>query len=140
MAEKVDKKRPLTAEQAAVNGRLRAIWERRKVELGLNQDEVAHNLGISQGAFSHYVNGKNAIGVLMMFALANELQVHPYDIDPNFGDKVPKNLRAALEWMATQQVPTAFGAYPAIQKPQPMRLHESPPAPPKAAARKKKAG
>lgn len=69
--------------QAAIN--LKRIWLIRKRELGLTQEEAADLLGFStQGAVSHYLNGRMALNTEAILKFAKLLEVAPTDIDPQF--------------------------------------------------------
>lgn len=94
------RKREISAEERAVCARLKALWEARASPLGLTQESAAAALGISQGAVSHYLNARNAIGFEAMFRWAQMLRIHPYDIDPRFASKLPDDLRRAVESMS----------------------------------------
>jgi len=65
----------------AVNN-LRAIWEKKKVEMQFTQVEAAKELGWSQGAISHYLNNITDLGPAAVIKFANFLEVDPRDIDP----------------------------------------------------------
>lgn len=93
------KKREITAQEKAICARLKDLWDQRAAALGLTQENAAVALGISQGGVSHYLNGRNAIGFEAMFRWAQMLRVHPYDIDPDFRDRLPADLRTAVDSM-----------------------------------------
>ncbi|WP_074755884.1 LexA family transcriptional regulator [Pseudomonas abietaniphila] len=57
------KKRPLTEEQLAECAALKAIYMAKKDELGLTQEKAGEMLGMNQGSFSHYLNGRNALNL-----------------------------------------------------------------------------
>lgn len=61
---------------------LRAIWDRKKVEMKFTQVEAAVKLGWSQGAVSHYLNNITELGPAAVVKFANFLGVDPLDIDP----------------------------------------------------------
>jgi transcriptional regulator with XRE-family HTH domain len=65
----------------AVNN-LRAIWDKKKVEMQFTQIEAAKKLGWSQGAISHYLNNITALGPAAVVKFANFLGVDPLEIDP----------------------------------------------------------
>lgn len=121
-----DKKKPLTPREREICQRLKAIWDLKHDELGLTQDAVAGVLEISQGGVGHYLNGRNAIGFEAMFWWAQLLQVHPYEIDPNFAEQLPDDLRLAVDNMMVGGSHTAREAYRAIAK-SALALHEATP-------------
>lgn len=57
------KKKTLAPDRIEECNALKSIfWEKRK-ELGLTQEKAAEALGMNQGSFSHYLNGRNALNV-----------------------------------------------------------------------------
>jgi transcriptional regulator with XRE-family HTH domain len=72
----------------AVNN-LRAIWEKKKVEMQFTQVEAAKELGWSQGAISHYLNNITDLGTTATIKFANFLEVDPRDIDPTIVEHLP---------------------------------------------------
>lgn len=72
----------------AVNN-LRAIWEKKKVEMQFTQVEAAKELGWSQGAISHYLNNITDLGYAAVIKFANFLEVDPRDIDPTVVSHLP---------------------------------------------------
>lgn len=78
----------------AVNN-LRAIWEKKKVEMRFTQVEAAKELGWSQGAISHYLNNITDLGPAAVIKFANFLGVDPLDIDPNVVEHLP-NVRTQI--------------------------------------------
>jgi transcriptional regulator with XRE-family HTH domain len=72
----------------AVNN-LRAIWDKKKVEMQFTQVEAAKELGWSQGAISHYLNNITDLGPAAIIKFANFLTVSPLDIDPNIVQHLP---------------------------------------------------
>lgn len=72
----------------AVNN-LRAIWEKKKVEMQFTQVEAAKELGWSQGAISHYLNNITDLGPAAIIKFANFLGVSPLDIDPSIVEHLP---------------------------------------------------
>ncbi len=77
------RKRELTASEQDSADRLRQIWERKRLMLGLTQEKVAHACGwTTQGAFGHYLQGKNPLNMEAVFRLARVLEVDPREIMP----------------------------------------------------------
>lgn len=106
------RKKPLTPKQKAVCARLKKLWTERSKQLGLTQEDAAAALKMQQSGFSHYLNGYTAIGFEAMFRVAQLLRVHPYDIDPDFAQLLPPDLRLAVDGMlvnASPQVAKAYG-------------------------------
>lgn len=76
-------RRELTDIERDNAARLRRVWERKRLSLGLTQEKVAHACGWStQGAFGHYLQGKNPLNIDAVFRLARVLEVDPRDIMP----------------------------------------------------------
>lgn len=81
------RKRELTASEQDSADRLRKIWERKRLVLGLTQEKVAHACGwTTQGAFGHYLQGKNPLNMEAVFRLARVLEVDPREIMPDLQD------------------------------------------------------
>jgi transcriptional regulator with XRE-family HTH domain len=68
---------------------LRKIWESKKHELELTQNIAAENLGMTQGAFSQYLNGITELGPQAVLKLAKFFDVDPVEIDPSIAEHLP---------------------------------------------------
>ncbi len=68
--------------QAAKN--LRAIWDKKRVDLGINQEIAAKDLGITRSAFGQYLNGRIRIGTDFLLRVSRFLNVSPSEIRPEF--------------------------------------------------------
>lgn len=79
----MEKKTNLTPEQIEDAKRLKAIYEAKKKELGISQQDIADALGISQGAVGHYLNGRNQLNTLAAAKFAEILQVKIEDFSPS---------------------------------------------------------
>lgn len=119
-----DRKRQLTPQQAAVCARLKQLWEERADRLKITQEDAAEALQMSQGAVSHYLNGRNAIGFEAMFRWAQLLRVHPYEIEPEFRQRLPVDLRAAVDTMKVDGHRQQLGNYQ-THRAEPMVLHDA---------------
>jgi transcriptional regulator with XRE-family HTH domain len=76
-------KRELTQAERECAERLRRIWERKRQALELTQEKVAYACGwTTQGAFGHYLQGKNPLNIDAVFKLARVLEVDPREIMP----------------------------------------------------------
>ncbi|ARJ43424.1 LexA family transcriptional repressor [Pantoea alhagi] len=71
----MEKKKPLTTEQLEDAKRLKALYESKKKMLGITQYTIADELGISQGAVGHYLNGRIGLNVPIASGFAKILQV-----------------------------------------------------------------
>ena len=63
----MENKKSLTTEQLEDAKRLKALYESKKKELGITQYSIADELGITQGAVGHYLNGRNALNGCIWF-------------------------------------------------------------------------
>lgn len=79
-----DRKKPLSAEQAAACRRLRKLWDARRDELGLTQDKAAEALGVTQGAVGNMLNGRLAISLRALAIWGRLLKAKPSEINPQF--------------------------------------------------------
>jgi phage repressor protein C with HTH and peptisase S24 domain len=69
------KKRELNPEEQQECQRLKALYVLRRKDYGLTQEAVAAQLGISQAAVSHYLNGVNALNLDTAVGFATLLSV-----------------------------------------------------------------
>lgn len=76
------KKKPLTAEQLADAGRLKAIFEAKKKSLGLSQETLAELMGMGQSGVAQLLNGANAINTTHAAQFAKILGVKVDDFSP----------------------------------------------------------
>ncbi|HAD5968631.1 TPA_asm: LexA family transcriptional regulator [Salmonella enterica subsp. enterica serovar Typhimurium] len=76
------KKKPLTAEQLEDSRRLKNIFLSKKKELGLSQESIALELGVSQSAINQLFGGVNALNVSTAAQLAKLLKVKIGDFSP----------------------------------------------------------
>ena len=72
----------------AVNN-LRRIWDAKKAEIGVTQNQAAKELGWTQGAVAQYLNNITELNTTAIIKLANFLGVDPREIDPQAGDELP---------------------------------------------------
>lgn len=84
------KKRTFTDIDAETARNLKVIWEDKKKERGPNgkrkytQEICAEAIGISQGTFNQYLNGKLAFGRDAVMRFAKLFNVSPDELRPNF--------------------------------------------------------
>lgn len=91
----MEKKTNLTPEQIEDAKRLKAIYEAKKKELGISQQDIADALGISQGAVGHYLNGRNQLNTRAAAEFARILDVSIGDFSPSLAKQVSKTAKAA---------------------------------------------
>lgn len=84
----METKKSLTTEQLEDAKRLKALYESKKKELGITQYTIADELGITQGAVGHYLNGRNALNVDVAAGFARLLQVPISDFSVTIANKV----------------------------------------------------
>ena len=75
--------------QTEIAGNLKRIWNIRKKEMRVTQALAATQLKWTQGALSQYLNGITAMSSQTVVKLANYLDVHPIEIDPNIIQSLP---------------------------------------------------
>lgn len=73
------KAKPTRADIAAA-ARLKAAWTERARSLGITQEKLAHELGITQGAVSQYLNGKIPMNYRTLKVFAATLGIEDTDI------------------------------------------------------------
>lgn len=73
----------LTTQQQEDARRLKSIYEAKKRKLGLSQVSIAEDLGKSQSAIAHWLNGKLPLNAKAVAAFARILQVKAADISPS---------------------------------------------------------
>ncbi|MCI1144652.1 helix-turn-helix domain-containing protein [Stenotrophomonas maltophilia] len=73
------KAKPTPADIAAA-ARLKAAWADRARSLGITQEKLAHELGITQGAVSQYLNGKIPMNYRTLKVFAAALGIEDTDI------------------------------------------------------------
>ncbi|WP_130947123.1 LexA family protein [Klebsiella pneumoniae] len=88
----MEPKKNLTTEQLADAARLKALYESKKKALGITQYSIADELGITQGAVGHYLNGRNALNLTVAAAFAKILQVSIADFSPSIDEEAQKIL------------------------------------------------
>ncbi len=74
---KNSRKVPLADWQLEDSKRLKALYNAKRAELGLTQDRIAAELGegVTQGAVSHFMNGRTALSLRAAVVFAKALQV-----------------------------------------------------------------
>lgn len=112
--QSMESKKTLTTEQLEDAARLKALYESKKKSLGITQYTIADDLGITQGAVGHYLNGRNALNVDVASGFARLLQVSISDFSPSIAAKVSaqaetlngeSNVKYAGEYRAGRRYP-----------------------------------
>jgi transcriptional regulator with XRE-family HTH domain len=87
------KRRALTQAELAAARRLQEIWDQKRVELDITQEEFAHRCGWqTQGAFSQYLLGKIPLNLKALLKISAELKVFPDEIYPELAALLSKTL------------------------------------------------
>lgn len=80
-------KRKLTTEEIRIAENLRRIFNDKKKELGLTQEQAAHKLGWStQGAVSQYLRAVIPLSLEVGLKFAKLLKVEPSEINPEWAE------------------------------------------------------
>lgn len=87
---KSSRKLPLTDWQLLDSDRLKAIFQKKRAELGLTQEKMAAELGdgVSQGAVSHFMNRRTALSIKAAVVFAKVLQVPVSEISPTLAAQI----------------------------------------------------
>lgn len=67
---------------------LKAIFMAKRKELGLTQEKAAAALGMNQGSFSHYLNGRNGLNTPFAVQVAQLLQVPVESFSPRIAKAI----------------------------------------------------
>lgn len=86
--------RYLTDEQKKDAQRLKSIYQSKKKDLGLSQASVADQMGITQSAIGHYINGRQPLNARVVSALAQILQVGAEEISPSLSLQIAQQARS----------------------------------------------
>lgn len=82
------KKKELSPEALKECAALKAIFVDKRDELGLTQEKAAAALGMNQGSFSHYLNGRNALNLSFASSVAKLLGVRVSDFSPRLASEM----------------------------------------------------
>ncbi|WP_430491659.1 LexA family transcriptional regulator [Pseudomonas fulva] len=87
---KNSRKVPLADWQVEDSKRLKALYAAKRAELGLTQDRIAAELGegVTQGAVSHFMNGRTALSLRAATVFAKALQVPVSAFSPRLADQL----------------------------------------------------
>ncbi|MFT8234704.1 helix-turn-helix domain-containing protein [Pseudomonas putida CSV86] len=84
------RKLPLADWQLEDSARLKALFQEKKSLLGLTQDKIANELGdgVTQGAVSHFMNGRTALSMKAAAVFARMLQVPVSAFSPTLAEQI----------------------------------------------------
>lgn len=92
------RRRALSPEEKEASRRLKNIWEKKKKDLHLTQEEAAHRCGWNtQAAFYQYLNGIIPLNVEALVKISKVLQVDPSEIYPEHTQRIGIAGRHVLE-------------------------------------------
>ena len=82
--KKNPRKIPLAEWQLEDSQRLKALYNQKRAELGLTQEKIASELGegVTQGAVSHFMNGRTALSLRAASVFAKALKVPVSEFSP----------------------------------------------------------
>ncbi|MDX7999294.1 helix-turn-helix domain-containing protein [Xenorhabdus sp. Reich] len=107
-------KKKLTTEQFADAKRLKELFESKKKQLGISQEILAEDIGKTQSAISHYLNGINALNLEMATYFAQRLGIQIADFSPS----LDKQARKLVNVLYGDNV--TLGEHPYFQKQYPL--------------------
>ncbi|HFY0733259.1 TPA: LexA family protein [Citrobacter amalonaticus] len=82
------KKKPLTTEELADAERLKSLFNIRKKELGVSQEDLAHHLGVGQSAVNQILNGLNRLNIKTASEIAQFLSVPVDQFSPSLAKEI----------------------------------------------------
>ena len=88
--KKDSRRLPLSDWQLQDSERLKAIFHEKRAELGLTQEKLAAELGdtVTQGAVSHFMNGRTALSIKAATVFARALKVRVSQISPTLASRI----------------------------------------------------
>lgn len=87
-----------TAQDVQAAAKLKARWDIRDPALGLTQDTMAAELGITQGAVSQYLNGKIPMNYRTLVTFCRALGIDETEIRTDLPEQGLRPVHADLEW------------------------------------------
>lgn len=110
----MESKKSLTTEQLEDASRLKALYESKKKELKITQYTIADDLGVTQGAIGHFLNGRNALNVDVAAGFAKALQVSVSDFSPSLAAKIASQAESLSDNVAEYMGRMKAGAVPVV--------------------------
>lgn len=96
--------RELTVRELEVARTLKEAWIKKRTAEGLNQEKLSGKLDMTQGAVSHYLNGKRPFGLEALMKFCSELDVDIVDIYPEILMKhKAEDIAQAVEFLSLFQ-------------------------------------
>jgi transcriptional regulator with XRE-family HTH domain len=99
--------RTLSSSDREAHKRLRALWDGRRKDLKLTQQQLAERWDVTQGLVGQYLNGHLPLGVVATLRFAEALNCRPDEIRRDFvfnkllpGELSPDAVEIALLWTA----------------------------------------
>ncbi|HDU1549329.1 TPA: helix-turn-helix domain-containing protein [Klebsiella pneumoniae] len=109
------KKKPLTEEQLLDAQRLKAIYDRKKKELGLSQEVLADRLGISQSAVAQIFAGKNALNLKRAVEFAEVLDVKVEEFSSTLADEARQLTKSNVTYAGAYQPGRRYPVLSSVQ-------------------------
>ncbi|MBW9244123.1 LexA family transcriptional regulator [Pseudomonas paracarnis] len=102
--KKDSRRLPLSEWQLQDSARLKSLFQAKRGELKLTQEKLAADLGdgVTQGAVSHFMNGRTALSVNAAVVFARALGVPVSEISPTLAAQIEK-MSEALPGKGSQQ-------------------------------------
>lgn len=105
-------KKVITETNRKESARLKTLYREASRQTGITQEAIAENLGVSQGAVSHYLNGHNALNLNAAVAFSRLLGVAVADFSPRLareldgctGRTAHSQLNAALADLSEEEL------------------------------------
>lgn len=88
-AAMADKIKPLTSEELAETKKLKALFDANKKRLGLTQEKLGELMGTTQGAISHWLNGRARISDVTLLRFAHYCDFDPEKVRPGVFARMP---------------------------------------------------
>lgn len=90
--KKDSRRLPLSEWQLQDSARLKSLFQAKRGQLNLTQEKLAAELGdgVTQGAVSHFMNGRTALSVNAAVVFAKALEVPVSDISPTLAAQIGK--------------------------------------------------
>jgi len=103
--KKDSRRLPLSEWQLQDSARLKSLFQAKRGELKLTQEKLAAELGdgVTQGAVSHFMNGRTALSVNAAVVFARALGVPVSEISPTLATQIEK-MSQALPGKVAQQL------------------------------------
>lgn len=107
------KKKPLTTEELADAERLKSLFNIRKKELGVSQEDLAHHLGVGQSAVNQILNGLNRLNIKTASEIAQFLSVPVDQFSPSLAKEI-RSISRSIDHYAKEPRSDSVYEYPLL--------------------------